>query len=272
MKGPVMLIAHSFKRVRMLVLGIALLLGAFQLLLILVAGAFQQSNALEGMTDLLPPFVREFLGSSVTAFLSFNGLICEGYFHPVVLASLIGLTIAISTMPTSEIESGFMDLILSRPIARHWVITRSIIVMVSCTMAVLGVMLAGTWLGLSAFAPKNIALPGPGPIVSLAVNLGVLMMCWSGVAMAIGSASRRRSIAGTVTALLALATFLIDLLGHAWRPLEAIAWLSPFRYYNALELIRGVPLELTDLLVLASISIGGFITAFVIFGIRDLSP
>jgi ABC-2 type transport system permease protein len=174
-------------------------------------------------------------------------------------------------MPTSEIESGFMDLILSRPIARHWLITRSIIVMLGCTVAVLAVMLTGTWLGLNAFAPKDIALPASGPIVSLAVNLGMLMLCWSGIATAIGSALRRRSVAGTVTALLALTTFLVDFLGRAWRPIETIAWLSPFRYYNALELIRGIPLESSDLLVLASISIAGFITAFVIFSIRDLA-
>jgi ABC-2 type transport system permease protein len=271
MKGPLMLIAHSLKRVRMLVLGMAVLLGAFQVFLILAASAFERSKALEGMTDLLPPFVREFLGASVTAFLSFGGMVCQGYFHPIVLVSAMALTIAISTMPTSEIESGFMDLILSRPIARHWLITRSIIVMVICTVTLLGTMLAGTWLGLSAFAPKDITAPAPGSVLSLAVNLGLLMLCWSGVAMAIGAASRRRSVAGTVSGLLALTTFLLDFLGRTWRPAEEVAWISPFRYYNALELIRGVPLQSSDLLVLGSIAAASFATAYVLFAVRDLS-
>jgi beta-exotoxin I transport system permease protein len=271
MKGPLVLIAHSLKRVRMLVLAMAVLLGAFQVFLILAASAFQRSKALEGMTDLLPPFVREFLGASATAFLSFSGMVCQGYFHPIVLVSLTAMTIAISTMPTSEIESGFMDLILSRPIARHWLITRSIIVMVICTVTLLGMMLAGTWLGLSAFTPIDIARPSSGSILSLAINLGLLMLCWSGVAMAIGAASRRRSVAGTIVGLLALLTFLLDFLGHAWRPAEAMAWLSPFRYYNALELIRGVPLQSSDLLVLGTIAVASFATAYVIFAARDLA-
>jgi ABC-2 type transport system permease protein len=271
MKGPLILIAHSLKRVRMLVLGMAVLLGAFQVFLILAASAFERSKALEGMTDLLPPFVREFLGASVTAFLSFSGMVCQGYFHPIVLVSAMALTIAISTMPTSEIESGFMDLILSRPIARHWLITRSIIVMVLCTVTLLGTMLAGTWLGLSVFAPKDITAPAPGSVLSLAVNLGLLMLCWSGVAMAIGAASRRRSVAGTVSGLLALTTFLLDFLGRTWRPAEEVAWISPFRYYNALELIRGVPLQSSDLLVLGSVAAASFATAYVLFAVRDLS-
>src|SRR4029434_9056602 len=116
MKGPLKLIAHSLKRVRALLLVLTLLLGAFQVFLILAGSALQRSKTLEGLTDLLPPFVREFLGASVTAFLSFSGMVCQGYFHPIVLVSTMALTIAISTMPTSEIESGFMDLILSRPI------------------------------------------------------------------------------------------------------------------------------------------------------------
>jgi ABC-2 type transport system permease protein len=135
----------------------------------------------------------------------------------------------------------------------------------------LGAMLAGTLIGLGVFAPKDIPRPASGPILSLAANLGFLMLCWSGVAMAIGAASRRRSVAGTLAAMLALTTFLVDLLGHAWWPIEAIAWLSPFRYYDALELIRGVPLEINDLLVLGSISVASFVTAYVLFAIRDLS-
>jgi ABC-2 type transport system permease protein len=271
MKGPLMLIAHSLKRVRMLIMGMAVLLGAFQVLLVLAAGAFQRSNALEGMNDLLPPFAREFLGASATAFLSFSGVVCQGYFHPMVLISFVAVTIVFSTMPTSEIESSFIDLILSRPIARHWLITRSIVVMAVCTFALIAVMVAATRLSLNAFAPSDIALPTLSSLLSLAVNLGLLMLCWSGIAMAIGAASRRRSVAATFVGLLALATFLLDFLGHTWGPADAIACISPFRYYNALELIRGVPLQPSDLLVLVSIAIAGFTTSYVIFAIRDLA-
>jgi len=57
-----------------------------------------------------------------------------------------------------EIESGFMDLILSRPLARHWIITRSIILMISSP----GWCWDdddGHWLGLNTLAPKDSVWP-----------------------------------------------------------------------------------------------------------------
>src|SRR5687767_11452726 len=114
MKGPPLFIAHSLKRIRTLVLALAILLGGFQILLIVVAAEFHRSKGMAGLADMLPPFVREFFGPSLSAFISFGGMISQVYFHPIVMASLLALAIAIATMPTLEIESGFIDLVLSR--------------------------------------------------------------------------------------------------------------------------------------------------------------
>ncbi len=46
------------------------------------------------------------------------------------MGSLIGMTIALLTEPASEIETGFMDLSLSRPLAPPWVILRSVVLVV----------------------------------------------------------------------------------------------------------------------------------------------
>src|SRR5262249_38254423 len=119
------------------------LLGAFQVVLILVARSVQTSNAFEQMDALIPPFARELLGPAVTSLMSFRGMVCLGYFHLVVMVSLVALSIAVATMPTSEIESGFMDLILSRPLARYWIITRTIALLAISIAALLGIMLTG---------------------------------------------------------------------------------------------------------------------------------
>jgi ABC-2 type transport system permease protein len=271
MKGPLLLIGYSLRRIRALAIAMAVLLGGFQVLLVALANSVHQSKAFAGIGDLLPPFVREFLGPSVTAFLTFGGMVCQGYFHPIVITTVIALTIVISTMPTSEIESGFMDFILSRPIARHWMITRTIVVTAICTAGVVAMMTAGTWAALHAFGPEPGVWPPAALIWSLAINLGLLMLCWSGVAMAIGAAARRRGVAGAITGLLALATFLLDFVARTWPPARAAARLSPFYYSNPLELIMGIPLRTTDLLALAGIAVAGFATAYVVFSRRDLS-
>ena len=265
------MVAQSLKRVRILVLGIGIVLVAFQVFLIVVARSIERSNSFEQIGGLLPPFARELLGPSLASFMSFRGIVCLGYFHLVVMSALVALSIALGTVPASEIETGFMDLILSRPLARHWIITRSILVTALCTVTLLVLMMAGTWTGLNALAPKDAAWPSRELILSLAINLEVLMLCWSGIAMAIGCASRRRSVAGDIAGLLALATFLLDYVARAWQPAERAGWLSPFRYYNPFELLMGNPLPVNNLLVLTGLALAGFALAYVLFSRRDIS-
>ncbi len=271
MKGPLVLLIHSLKRVRTIVIAMGVLLVIFQVFLIIVARSIHGSNTFEQMSTLMPPFVRELLGPSFASLMSFSGIVCLGYFHLAVMGALVALSIALGTMPTSEVETGFMDLILSRPFARHWVITRSIILVMFCTLMLLAVMMIGTWAGLNALAPKDVAWPGLKLIVSLAINLGLLMLCWSAVAMAIGAASGRRSVAGGLSGLLALAMFLLDYVARAWKPAEAVAWLSPFRYHSPFELLMGKALPASNILVLTGIAVMGFALAYFLFSRRDIS-
>src|SRR5207237_3873682 len=128
-----------------------------------------------------------------------------------------------------------------------------------------GMMMLGTWIGLQTLAPKDAGWPSSALIGALVKNLGLLMLSWSGVAMAIGSASRRRSVAGALAGFLALATFLLDYVGRLWQPAESFAWLSPFRYYSPFELVMGNPVPARHLLVLTGIAVAGFGLAYVVF-------
>src|ERR1700681_3544260 len=195
MRQAALLLAYSLKRVRAVILTTGLLLAALQLVLIFVAGSIQSSGGFDQLSALLPPFARELLGPAATTFMSFSGIVCLGYFELAVMGALIALAVTLATTPASEMETGFMDLILARPLARHWIITRTIVLTTLVTAFLLGLMVAGTWAGLEMFAPKGVQWPSPTLVNSLAVNLGTLTLSWSGVAMAIGAASSRRSVA-----------------------------------------------------------------------------
>lgn len=271
MNAPLTLVVYSLRRARTLVVAMAVLLAVFQVLLIVVAGSIQSSGSFEQLGELMPPFIRQMLGSSFISLLSFSGIVSLGYYHLAVMGSLVGLSIALGTMPTSEIEVGFMDLILSRPLARHWIITRSIITMLISMLAVVGMMMIGTWAGLNLLATRQAPWPSLNLILSLAVNLAVLMMSWNAIAMAIGAAARRRGVAGGVAGLLALAMFLLDYVARAWAPAERVAWLSPFRYYSPVELLMGGDLSAKNLGVLSFIVVSGFALAYVLFSRRDIT-
>jgi len=270
MRGPVLLLTLSLKRARTLLIATGLLLAAFQLLLVLIAGSIQKSGEFDQLASMLPPFVRAILGPAVASVMSFSGIVCLGYFDLAIVAALLALIIALATLPASEVESGFADLILARPLPRHWIITRTIVLVLLSTLLMLALMVTGTWVGLVTFAPDDVQWPSPSMVGLLALNLGLLMLCWGGVAMAFGAACRR-GVASATTGLLALTTLLLDLTGRLWPPADQFAWLSPFRYFIPFDLVMGSPLPVENILVLWAIATSGFTLAYLFFTQKDIS-
>jgi ABC-2 type transport system permease protein len=269
MTGPILLLSLSLKRARTLLVATGLLLAAFQVLLVLVASSIHPSK-FEDLAALLPPFVRALLGPAVASVMSFGGIVCLGYFDLAIVAALLALIIALATLPASEVETGFADLILARPLPRHWIITRTIALVLISTLMMVALMMAGTWVGLAMVAPDDAQWPSPMMIGSLALNLGMLMLCWSSVALALAAACRR-SVASATTGLLALAALLLDLTARLWPAAEPFAWLSPFRYFVPFDLVMGTALPVENILVLWAIAMTGFTVAYLLFSQRDIS-
>ena len=270
MKGAFLLFRLSVKRVRLLLAATGLLLAGFQVLRVVIAISIYNGGGFEEIATMLPPFVRTILGPAMAGVLSFNGVVLGAYFDLGVELALLALSVALATLPASEIETGFADLILARPLQRHGLITRAIALVIFAILLMLLMLTAGIWAGLLLFAPPHVPWPPVRQTGALALNLGMLLLCWSGVAMAFGAACRR-SVAASVTSLLAFAALLLDFAQRLWPPLEPIGWLSPFRYFNAFELVMGDPLPVEDLLVLGAIAMTGFTLAYFIISQRDIS-
>jgi ABC-2 type transport system permease protein len=270
MRGALLLFRLSLKRVRMLLCATGLLLAGFQVLRVHIAASVHTAGEFEQIAALLPPAVRAILGPSLTSVMSFNGIVCGGFFDLGNVIALVALAIALATVPASEIETGFADLVLARPMRRHWLITRTIALVLLSIVLMLFMIMAGTWAGLAMFAPPNVLGPPARQTGSLALNLGLLLLCWSGVAMAFGAACRR-GVAGGTASLLAFAALLLDYGQKLWPPLERIGWLSPFRYFTPFELVMGDPLPAENFLVLWAIAMTGFTVAYLVILQRDIS-
>ena len=269
MSGAFLLFRLSLKRVRTLLCATGLLLAGFQALRVRIAASHNAADY-EQIAALLPPSVRAILGPSLTSVLSFNGIVCGGYFDLGIVIALVVLTITLATLPAAEIETGFADLILARPIRRHWLITRTIALVLLSILLMLFMIMAGTWAGLAMFAPPDAPGPPARQTAPLALNLAMLLLCWSGVAMAFGAACRP-GVARPATSLLAFAALLLDYAQKLWPALERIGWLSPFRYFTPFELVMGDPLPVENLLVLWAIAITGFTVAYLIMSQRDIA-
>jgi ABC-2 type transport system permease protein len=269
-RGLGALVVHSLRRIGGMLLGIAALLGGCQFLLSQVGAYLVRHSYFSQLSMLMPDFVRSIIGPQSLAFMSFTGIVAFGYFHPMVIGASVALSIAIGTEPAGEIETRFVDLTLARELTRLDVIVRTVIVFIVASMIVLGAMMLGSWSGLACCAPSGAARPGTRIILSLAISLGTLMVCWAGIALAVAVASRRRAVAGTVVGVAALAAYLLDYLGRAWDPARTIGSMTPFHFFEPMTLITGAPLSLRNVTALVSIGLIGTIIGAVILSRRDI--
>lgn len=264
------LAGHSLRRARGLVLGVGLLVCGFQVLATILAQTFQESNAFGPLLGLVPPAVRQAFGASTLAVLSFQGIVCLGYIHPIVIGAVLFVVMAIATEPAAEIERRFVDLVLARPVSRAALVTRSVLVMIAACAVLMGLALIGTWLGLLGFAAERAQWPSSRLLGSLAANLAALSWCWGGLTLAIAVVARRRGVAGSIAGLAAFATFLLDYVARVWAPARLIWWISPFHYYDPTALLLGQPVDAAHVWTLAGIGLAAVAMAYLLFSRRDV--
>lgn len=264
------LVRHSARRFKTPLAAAGTALGAFQVLLSLAAQELQREGMFQQILALVPPFARELFGSVLVSMMSFSGIMALGYYHVAIVAVLVGLVVAIATEPAGEVETGFADLVLARSVPRGAVMTRSLLLLAGGAAFVVAAMAAGTFLGLWLAGPADAARPAASLVWKLAFSLWCVLLCWGGVSLAIGAAARRRTVAASVAASAAAALMLVDYLARFWKPVRGAARLSPFHYYDPLDLVIGKPLPLGDVAVLLGTGAAAAALAYLIYSRRDL--
>jgi ABC-2 type transport system permease protein len=264
------LCAHSLRRMRPILIGLGLLLAAFQFLLVQIGAYLVRHSAFGGLSLLIPDFVRTIAGPSALAFMSFTGVVALGYFHPVVIAAALAVTLTIGSEAAAEVEMRFVDLTLARDVTRTAMIVRTWIVFLVATGWIVGLMALGSRVGLACCAPAEVAAPGLTLLGSLAASLASVMVCWCGITTAVAAAVKRRAVAGAAAGIAALSAFLLDYVGRAWEPAAALGRASPFHYFEPTALIMGTPLNLTNVAVLVGIGALGGAIGWLIFTHRDI--
>jgi ABC-type transport system involved in multi-copper enzyme maturation permease subunit len=270
MRACGVLVRHSMRRMRTTLAVTGLLLALFQVLLAMAAAELQRQGTFEQLAGLVPSFVRELVGTALLSMMSFSGIMALGYYHVAIVAVLVGLVVAAATEPAAEIEAGFADLILAQPVPRAAVMARSVVLVLVCPAIVIGAMTGGTFIGLQLARPEAAGLPSAGLVWKLAAGLWSVLACWGGVSLAVGAVSNRRAVAVGVAGGAAAALMLVDYLSRVWRPLRGPAKLSPFHYYNPLDLVMGKPLQGADIGILLGTCAVAVSVAFVLFRRRDI--
>jgi hypothetical protein len=262
------LVRRSLARHRALVFALGGLLTGFQFLLVVVATNYQRQGLFAQAAALVPPFVQEALGGMLLA--SFSGTVALGFFHPVVMLAFSCGAIYLASEPAGEVEHGLVDLIAARPVARHLLITRSLIVYTGTTTAIVTLMFVANETAVRLLAPQGVAVISRPRLLWVAANLLGVVWCLGGAGLAVAAGARRRGAAAGSAALLAVSLYLLHFAAAAWPKLRPADRISPFHYYESMPTLLGFsqPVRnIAGLLIATSILVA---IAQVIYARRDL--
>jgi hypothetical protein len=261
------LVRRSFGRIGRLFIAAALLLAAFQLALIAAAVSLQEAGGFERLADAVPAFVRNGLGP---ALLSFSGMTSLAYFEPLVILLIVLFAIAVATEPAGDVESGLVDLILARPLPRHWLITRSLLLMTGVVVGLVSFIGLSMWTGLWFLAPEGVAWPSPWKVLELMAHLGAIAWSFGCIGLAAAATVARRSSALGIVSLSAVGLFMLHVLVEFSDTFKPIWWVTPFQFFQGPAILYGTARPALDLSVLLGIGIVAAATAYWQFSRRDL--
>jgi beta-exotoxin I transport system permease protein len=264
------LVGRSLARARALLIAACVLLAVFQIALVIQAGSQYESNVFDRMSDLMPAFLRRTLGDLTFAILSFEGVVSAGYFHPVIVLLIAHLAVYVATEPAHDVEAGLVDLILARPVPRHALITRSLVVVGIAASVVPAAMALTMWSALRAFSPEGAPWPSARSVMRLSISLASVSACFGAIALAIATSARRRGTAVATASILMLLAYLVMFLEPTWAPARAVGWLSPFHYFRPILIVAGRADVWRDLIVLGGVSAVAVATAYWTFARRDM--
>jgi ABC-type transport system involved in multi-copper enzyme maturation permease subunit len=264
----VALVRRSFARHRALIAALTALLSAFQILDIVVAYKLQQNTAYSQFAAMVPAFIQEAMGGALVG--TFVGAVAVGFVHPLVMLSLSCVAIYLASEPAGEVEEGLVDLVVARPVPRHVIVSRSMVVYVTGTFVVVAAMFATSRATVHWLTPGQAHVVAASRLAWLAFNLLAIVWSLGAAALAFASHVRERARAAGTIALIAVFLYLLQFGAAAWEPLRPFARVSPFHYYATMQTLMGQGTPTTHIAGLLATAVVLLGIAYVLYERRDL--
>jgi ABC-2 type transport system permease protein len=246
------LVGRSVARTRGVLIGVAVLLAVFQVALVLQAASYEENQTFEALGRMVPGFIQRWLGEGMFALGSFGGIVSFGYFHPVVVLLVSMVTAFLASDAAADVEEGYVDLLLARPVARHWIVTRSTALLVACPASLALLMLIATWTMASVTAPPSARWPSLPTTLTLAAHLVAVAWCFGALSLVLSTGARRRASAFAPTAIAAVALYFVNVLAASWAPARIVDVVSPFHYFQGTRILAGLTDPSRDLVTLGA--------------------
>jgi ABC-2 type transport system permease protein len=228
----------------------------------------RDTQALQGLVDSMPKEVLAMFGvTDPGALATPQGFVSSrtyGSVGPIVV--IVFAITAMTAFVAREESSGQLDLLLSNPLRRGAVIPGKTAGVTSLLSVIV------VFLIVVAFAGNAIWNLGFDPVAMITANvgLGLLGLCFWGIAVAMWSLLGSSGPAVGITSAIAIASFFMNGLGAIVNGLAFMRYLSPFYWYlgDTVPLAKGFTL---GYVALGATAILGSVVAAQRFRTRDLA-
>jgi ABC-2 type transport system permease protein len=247
---------------------IALTIFLFQIAVCGIVHDNERVKALLEYLNVLPSFIKAFLGGDILQAGNISGLIAIGYQDPLILLLYMLFAVGVPTaLLAGEVQKGTMELILSRHTTKIQIYICAGLITLVGMYALVVVMFLGT------VAATNIyQFYQEVPLYSffkLAINGGILASAVGAIAL-LAAACFRRGMAVSVTVAYLVVNYFISIITKWWPQMK---WLDPytmFNYVDGAKIFARHSWPVGDMLVLISILVVSTVLGGVIWSRRDL--
>lgn len=251
-----------------LLISTSLLLAVFQFLICAAVASANVGGAIELLLSTLPPIMQSAVTSQLLGGLTIPGLIAFGWSHPIAhaLGTAVAIVLAARAI-AGEAEAGTIELVLSQPLSRRRYFGAHVLFALAALAAQCVVGVAGTLVGQRAFGLQ----PFPAPALTrLAANYWALQAAWFGVTLLLSALAREGGRAATVGFMVALTSYLAQVIGVLWSKAAFVLRYTPHHYFSPHDILaRGAGVA-RPVGVLLAVLVVATSLAWVRFRRRDL--
>ena len=247
---------------------IALTIFLFQIAICGIVHDNERVKALLEYLNVLPSFIKAFLGGDILQAGNISGLIAIGYQDPLILLLYMLFAVGVPTaLLAGDVQKGTMELILSRHTTKTQVYICAGLITLVGMYALVVVMFLGT------VAATNIyRFYQQVPLYSffkLAINGGILASAVGAIAL-LAAACFRRGMAVSVTVAFLVVNYFISIITKWWPQMK---WLDPytlFNYVDGAKIFSQPTWPFSDMCVLISVLVASSVLGGLVWRRRDL--
>lgn len=229
----------------------------------------ERIKALMSFLEMMPSILKASVGGDMLQMGNITGIIAIAYIHPLVLVLYMIFAVSVPTgLLAGHVQSGNMELILSRSVTKTQVYICTVILTFAGMFTLVALMFLGTVVGTSLYDfGQDIPL---FPFFRVAVNGALLAASAAAISLVAAASFRSRGRAVGLAVTFLVANYFIDLFSE-W--VSFIRYLEPFSlfyYVDPQKILYESAWPVRDMSVLAAATIIATLAGVVIWRKRDL--